>query len=403
MTPQHHSPHLSGRSVSPGTASFLIVFAEFLGTSLWFSMNSVADNLMVTWEISLAGIGVLTNAVQLGFVAGTLLFAFSGVADRFRPSRIFALCALLGALCNALFALYAEGMAAGVTLRFLVGVCLAGIYPVGMKLIITWDPEKASQRLAQLVGMLILGTALPHATRFFGVDWPWQSVIVFSSFLALVAMIIIYWLGDGPHLKMSVQSTIKPMSISMIFGIPRYRSSALGYFGHMWEVYAFWALVPVLIASTHSINNPIELSGFAFLVIAMGTVGCLIGGQLSKTMTSSQVASYALGLSGLCCLLYPWIKDLPLILQLIFWAIWGMSAAADSPQLSAISAKACPPEMVGTALTIQNAIGFGITMVSIQLCTVLIPYFNHYISWVLLPGPILGLILLNQVKRSRQT
>ena len=365
-------------------------------------MNSVADNLMATWEISLAGIGVLTNAVQLGFVAGTLLFAFSGVADRFRPSRIFALCALLGALCNAFFALYAEGMVAGVTLRFLVGVCLAGIYPVGMKLIITWDPEKASQRLAQLVGMLILGTALPHATRFFGVDWPWQSVIVFSSFLALVAMIIIYWLGDGPHLKMSVQSTIKPMSIRMIFGIPSYRSSALGYFGHMWEVYAFWALVPVLIASTHSINNPMELSGFAFLVIAMGTVGCLIGGQLSKTMTSSRVASYALGLSGLCCLLYPWVKDVPLILQLMFWAIWGMSAAADSPQLSAISAKACPPEIVGTALTIQNAIGFGITMISIQLCTVLIPYLNHYISWVLLPGPILGLILLNQVRRSRQ-
>lgn len=400
MTPQHYSPHLSSRSISPGTASFLIVFAEFLGTSLWFSMNGVADNLMATWEISLAGIGVLTNAVQLGFVAGTLLFAFSGVADRFRPSRIFALCALLGAICNALFALYAEGMAAGVTLRFLVGVCLAGIYPVGMKLIITWDPEKASQRLAQLVGMLILGTALPHATRFFGVDWPWQSVIVFSSFLALVAMIIIYWLGDGPHLKMSVQSTIKPMSIRMIFGIPSYRSSALGYFGHMWEVYAFWALVPVLIASTHSINNPMELSGFAFLVIAMGAVGCLIGGQLSKTMTSSRVASYALGLSGLCCLLYPWIKDVPLILQLMFWAIWGMSAAADSPQLSAISAKACPPEIVGTALTIQNAIGFGITMISIQLCTVLIPYLNHYISWVLLPGPILGLILLNQVRRS---
>ena len=402
MTPQHNLPHLSGRSISPGTASFLIVFAEFLGTSLWFSMNSVADNLMATWEISLAGIGVLTNAVQLGFVAGTLLFAFSGVADRFRPSRIFALCALLGALCNALFALYAEGMATGVTLRFLVGVCLAGIYPVGMKLIITWDPEKASQRLAQLVGMLILGTALPHATRFFGIDWPWQSVIVFSSFLALVAMIIIYWLGDGPHLKMSVQSTIKPMSIRMIFGIPHYRSSALGYFGHMWEVYAFWALVPVLIASTHSIHNPIELSGFAFLVIAMGTVGCLIGGELSKTMTSSRVASYALGLSGLCCLLYPWIKDVPLMLQLMFWAIWGMSAAADSPQLSAISAKACPPEIVGTALTIQNAIGFGITMISIQLCTVLIPYLNHYISWVLLPGPILGLILLNQVRRSRK-
>ena len=401
MNSQHNLHTPSQRSISPGFASFLIVFAELLGTSLWFSINSVADNLMSTWDINLAGIGLLTNAVQLGFVAGTLIFAFGGIADRFRPSRIFSICALLGALFNGLFALYAESILLGSVLRFLVGVCLAGIYPIGMKLIITWDPEKASQRLAQLVGMLILGTALPHATRYFGVDWPWQLVILFSSILALLAMIMIFWLSDGPHLKMTGQSNIKPISIRNIFTIPSYRSSAFGYFGHMWEVYAFWALVPVLVATTHHISNPIELSGFAFLVIAMGTVGCLIGGQLSKAISSSRVASYALGLSGLCCLLYPWVKDVPLLLQLMFWAIWGMSAAADSPQLSAISAKSCPPEFVGTALTIQNAIGFGITMISIQLCTVLMPYLNHYISWVLLPGPILGLLLLNRVRRSK--
>ncbi len=401
MNSQHNLHTPSQRSVSPGFASFLIVFAELLGTSLWFSINSVADNLMSTWDINLAGIGLLTNAVQLGFVAGTLIFAFGGIADRFRPSRIFSICALLGALFNGLFALYADSILLGSVLRFLVGVCLAGIYPIGMKLIITWDPEKASQRLAQLVGMLILGTALPHATRYFGVDWPWQLVILFSSILALLAMIMIFWLGDGPHLKMTGQSNIKPISIRSIFTIPRYRSSAFGYFGHMWEVYAFWAMVPMLVAVTHQISNPTDLSGFAFVVIAMGAVGCFIGGQLSKTISSSRVASYALGLSGLCCLIYPWVKEAPLLLQLLFWAIWGMSAAADSPQLSAISAKACPPEIVGTALTIQNAIGFGITMISIQLCTVLIPYLNNYISWVLLPGPVIGLIVLNRITQSK--
>ncbi|CAN1521317.1 AraJ Arabinose efflux permease [Burkholderiaceae bacterium] len=401
MNSQHNLHTPSQRSISPGFASFLIVFAELLGTSLWFSINSVADNLMSTWDINLAGIGLLTNAVQLGFVAGTLIFAFGGIADRFRPSRIFSICALLGALFNGLFALYADSILLGSVLRFLVGVCLAGIYPIGMKLIITWDPEKASQRLAQLVGMLILGTALPHATRYFGVDWPWQLVILFSSILALLAMIMIFWLGDGPHLKMTGQSNIKPISIRSIFTIPRYRSSAFGYFGHMWEVYAFWAMVPMLVAVTHQISNPTDLSGFAFVVIAMGAVGCFIGGQLSKTISSSRVASYALGLSGLCCLIYPWVKEAPLLLQLLFWAIWGMSAAADSPQLSAISAKACPPEIVGTALTIQNAIGFGITMISIQLCTVLIPYLNNYISWVLLPGPVIGLIVLNRIKQSK--
>lgn len=399
MNNQAHSLSPPQRSITPGLASFLIVFAELLGTSLWFSINSVADSLMSTWGINLAGIGLLTNAVQLGFVLGTLAFAFSGLADRFRPSRIFSICALLGALFNGLFAIYAESILLGSVLRFLVGVCLAGIYPIGMKLIISWEPEKASQRLSQLVGMLILGTALPHATRYFGVDWPWQLVIMFSSILALLAMIIIFYLGDGPHLKMSVQSNLKPISVRSIFKIPRYRSSAFGYFGHMWEVYAFWAMVPMLVAVTHQITNPINLSGYAFVVIAMGAVGCFIGGQLSKTISSSRVASYALGLSGLCCFIYPWVKDAPLLLQLLFWAIWGMSAAADSPQLSAISAKACIPEVVGTALTIQNAIGFAITMISIQLCTVLIPYLNNYISWVLLPGPIIGLIVLNRVRQ----
>ncbi len=371
-----------------------------MGTSLWFSINGVADNLIDSWNMNLAGIGILTNAVQLGFVTGTLIFALSGIADRFRPSHLFTACALLGALFNTAFAVLAHSIWMGSALRFLVGICLAGIYPIGMKLIMTWDPQNASSRIAQLVGMLTLGTAIPHATRYFGVDWPWQEVILFSSFLAVIAMGIIFWLGDGPHLKLGAASRVTLSGFQQLFAIPAYRQSALGYFGHMWELYAFWALVPFLIASTYPIQNPLDLSGLAFSVIGIGALGCFLGGQLSKSMGGVKVASTALALSGLCCLLFPWIAGLPLWVQIVFWLIWGMSVVADSPQFSALSAQVCPPEIVGTALTIQNAIGFTITMISIQISTMVLPLIDHYITWLLLPGPLLGLIFLNRISKS---
>lgn len=391
-------PTITTHKIRPESASLIIIFAELLGTSLWFSINSVSSNLMSAWEINLSSIGFLTNAVQLGFVAGTLLFALSGIADRFKPSHIFAICALLGSAFNGLFATYADNVFVGSIFRFLTGLCLAGIYPLGMKLIITWDPEKASQRIAQLVGMLTLGTALPHATRYLSLDWPWQSVILTSSGCALLAMLMILILGDGPHLKISPQSRITFTGVTHFFRVPKYRNSAFGYFGHMWELYAFWALVPILISQTHGVTNPIELSGWSFLVIAVGSIGCFIGGQLSPIIGNARVASIALLLSALCCLLYPLIQGVHFYIQLFFWIIWGMSVVADSPQFSTLSAQACAPEKIGAALTIQNAIGFAITMISIQISTILVAHLNTYISWLLLPGPILGLILLNRIQ-----
>lgn len=391
-------PNITADKIRPASASLIIIFAELLGTSLWFSINSVSSSLMSAWEINLAGIGFLTNAVQLGFIAGTLLFALSGIADRFKPSHIFAICALLGSAFNGLFAIYADNIYVGSIFRFLTGICLAGIYPIGMKLIITWDPENASQRIAQLVGMLTLGTALPHATRYLSLDWPWQAVILTSSACALLAMLMILILGDGPHLKINSQPRITFRGITHFFKISKYRSSAFGYFGHMWELYAFWALVPILISQTHGITDPIELSGWSFLVIAIGSIGCFIGGQLSPMIGNVKVASTALLLSALCCFLYPWIQGTHFYIQTFFWIVWGMSVVADSPQFSTLSAQACPPEKIGAALTIQNAVGFAITMISIQISTVLVATLNTYISWLLLPGPILGLILLNRIK-----
>ncbi|NTV10046.1 MAG: MFS transporter, partial [Zoogloea sp.] len=216
---------------------FLISLAQLFGTSLWFSANSAADDLMRSWGVTAADIGWLTNAVQGGFILGTLVFAVSGLADRFPASRIFALCAVLGAFANAGFAWLADGLASGIGFRFLVGLALAGVYPLGMKLIVGWVPERAGSALAQLVGMLTLGTALPHAVRLFGAAWQWQAAILTSSVLALAAAVLILALGDGPHLV--VRKGAGSFSVGKVFAafsLPDFRASAFGYFGHMWEL-----------------------------------------------------------------------------------------------------------------------------------------------------------------------
>ena len=382
-----------------------IVLAQLFGTSLWFSANSAAGSLMQAWGITEADIGLLTNAVQLGFISGTLTFALTGLADRFEASRIFMVCALLGALFNALFALAAEGLASGLPLRFAVGFCLAGVYPLGMKLVVSWVPERAGTVLAQLVGMLTLGSALPHGVRLAGADWSWQSTILVSSLLAILAAWMIRTLGDGPFLKR--QPGASPIGLGQVlaaFRIPQYRASALGYFGHQWELYAFWTLVPALIvASGLAAPRSPELSGLAFLIIGIGAAGCILGGWWSQSVGSARVAATALAGSALCCLIFPMVASMvPGGLLLVLLA-WGATVIADSPHFSALSAKACPPEIVGSAVTLQNAIGFAITMVSIQIGTAVVETLGVLTAWLLLPGPLLGLWGLAPLWRKKPT
>ena len=371
----------------------IIVIAQLFGTSLWFSANSAAADLMRAWRISPADIGTLTNAVQLGFILGTLSFAISGLADRFPASRIFAVCAVLGALANAAFALFAQGMVSGMVLRFTVGLCLAGVYPLGMKLVVSWGPERAGAALAGLVGMLTLGTALPHGIRLVGSNAPWQAPLLVASLLATLAAILIFRLGDGPHLKR--RHDAPPLWLGRVFhtfSIGAFRASALGYFGHQWELYAFWTLTPAMIVLA-GLAEPgsAGLSGLAFAIIGIGAAGCVLGGWWSHRVGSARVAAVALAISALCCAIYPVAVDLPKTAKIILLLIWGASVVADSPHFSALSARACPPEIVGSALAFQNALGFAITMVSIQAGTTLLSGWGNHIAWFLLPGPLLGL------------
>lgn len=384
----------------------VIVIAQLFGTSLWFSPNSAAENLIRAWSLTAVQLGQLTSAVQIGFIAGTLLLAISGLADRFSASRIFAVSSLVGAAFNAAFALLAAGLDQALMMRFLVGLCLAGIYPLGMKMVIAWTQGSAGSTLGLLVGMLTLGTALPHAVRAAGADLSWQGVIVTSSILALAGGAAVFLLGDGPYLaKAGARKTVRWGAALRVFKDRNFLSCAMGYFGHMWELYAFWTVVPFLVADAvrgSGLSTGRTVSALSFVVIGVGIVGCVVAGLMSQRFGSPRVAAVALFTSGLMCLLYPIFSVAGMLVSIVLLIVWGVAVIADSGQFSAIAARVCPPNVVGSALAIQNSVGFLITVGSITLATSLVEDLGSKVGWLLLPGPVIGLLFFRRLLLAAQ-
>ncbi|MFC2991478.1 MFS transporter [Halomonas tibetensis] len=373
----------------------VIVLAQLCGTSLWFSVNGVGLSLSRDLGFTEADLGRLTLTVQAGFIAGTLFIATTGLADRFRASHIFAASCLAGALANAGFVLAADQMPLAVTLRLLTGLCLAGIYPLGMKLVIGWVPRHTGAALAWLVGMLTLGTALPHLLRGSTLGLPWEWPLLGASLLALLGGALILALGDGPHLP-PYSGRTRLLDGLAALRERRFRAVAGGYFGHCWELYALWTLAPFLVAREVTRLDATEawIPWLSFSVIALGLAGCVGGGSLSRRFGSLWVARRALAASGLICLAYPLMTWLPPGLLLSLLALWGLTVIADSPQFSALAAASAPRERVGATLAVMNAVGFALTIPAISLTTALWEVQGVWVLWWLLPGPILGLWVL---------
>lgn len=379
---------------SPRRAVATIVFAELLGISLWFSVNAVASGLAAEWGFTLNDLAHLTSAVQLGFIVGTLAFALSGLADRFSASRIFAICALAGALANAGFVFSGGNISIGLGLRFAVGFCLAGIYPLGMKLVVSWAPEDAGKVLGWLVGMLTLGTGLPHLLRSLSFSPDWRFVLHAASLLSVCAAFLVWRLGDGPHHGRT--QAMRWGGVLASFGDARFRAAAFGYFGHMWELYAFWTLVPLLVLLATGGEN---VALFSFAVFLAGAIGCIGGGLLSRRWGSARVAMTALAGSATLCLVYPSMQSTGSLLALGLLMLWGLFVVADSPQFSALAAKACIPERVGSSLALMNSIGFSISIASIELSATYWEQLHSHIAWLLLPGPVLGWIAMRRLAK----
>ena len=370
----------------------VIVLAQLFGTSLWFSVNGVGLSLERALGWTPVEIGWLTMATQLGFIIGTLVVAATGLADQVRASRLFAISAVLGAVANAAFVLVAGVWELALIARMLTGLCLAGVYPLGMKLVISWTPQYRGWALSWLLGMLTLGTALPHLLRGATLDLAWPVPVLLASTLALLAALTVARLGDGPHLPVAGRTPGLGKGFRAL-RVREFRAVAGGYFGHCWELYAFWTLVPLLAARElgRLAMDDALVPWVAFGVIGLGLAGCVWGGRLSRRLGSLRVARVALGASGLACLLYPLLAGASAWLLLALMAVWGLAVIADSPQFSALAADSAPVDGVGSALSVMNAVGFALTLPSILLTAWLWHDLGLWVLWLLLPGPLLGL------------
>jgi MFS family permease len=379
--------------------AFLVVsLAVLLATSTWFSGTAAARELVGLWSLSPTQGARLTSATQWGFIVGTLIYAATNLADRFDARRVFCVSALAGGLCNLGFAWLSDGLVPALGFRFATGITLAGVYPVGMKLIASWYREGLGWRLGVMVGCLTLGTAFPYGVAAMGSSLDWRVLASLASLAASIGGLLVALCSEGPLLRARAKLDLR--MIGRVFRHPPFRATALGYFGHMWELYALWSLAGMWLDARFEGTDAwaVRVPLLAFAIVGIGALGCIGGGLLSRKIGERKVALFALSGSGLACLLSGFAYHLPPAALLAFLLIWGVLVVADSPQFSALAARHAPPEYTGTALTVQNGLGFLITTISIQL----LPRVAEIVTWqwaltLLALGPALGVLFTARV------
>lgn len=375
----------------------VIVLSQFLCTSLWFAGNAIVNEIARDHQLDLSFLAHITSAIQFGFIAGTLVFAVLTISDRFSPSKVFFFSSILASLFNLGISIPGINAAEILFFRFLTGFFLAGIYPVGMKIASDHYQAGLGKSLGFLVGALVVGTAFPHLLKNFIMGFPWRYVLYTTTTLSLSGgLAILLFVPDGPYRKYSQKLNLT--SFIKGFRHSDFRAASFGYFGHMWELYTFWAFVPVMLTA-YTLRNPetyLNVSLLSFVIIASGGIACVISGVFSQRFGAKRLATLALFLSCLCCLASPvFLSAESPTLLIAFLFFWGMVVIADSPLFSTLVAQSAPVESRGTALTIVNCIGFSITIVSIQFINIMADKINgQYIYMILAIGPALGIMAL---------
>jgi MFS family permease len=379
----------------------VIVIAQFFCTSLWFAGNAIIADLVTNFDLTPSATGHITSAVQFGFITGTFSYAALMITDRFPSSPVFLFSAILAALSNICLAFIDTNLAGLMTMRFLTGFFLAGIYPVGMKIASDHFEKGLGKALGFLVGALVVGTAFPHLLKSFTAALPWKTVLYLTSGLAVLGgTLMLFLVPAGPYQKR--MQSLHYRAIFPVFKNKPFRSAAFGYFGHMWELYAFWAFVPLMLATYknfHPAEN-INIPVLSFFIIASGGLACVISGYLAQSFGTKRTAFTALLLSGVCCILSPLAFYLPSVAFLAFLVFWGLVVIADSPLFSTMVAQNALAEIKGTAITLIICIGFFITIVSIELLNYLFRFCNpQYIFMILALGPLIGLLCMLNGKK----
>lgn len=386
----------------------LIACLQLLGMAMWFSASAVVPTLRQVWGIGDVQAVWLTASVQVGFVLGAVVSAVLNLPDRFRPQHVAAVSAVAAAVCTAAVPVLADGFGTAVALRLVTGVFLAGIYPVGMKLMASWfGASGRGLALGVLVGALTVGSALPHLINGFG-DLPWQGVLFTSAGSGLgAAVVAVLWVRQGPHIGGRVRPN--PRYVVEMFRERGPLLANLGYFGHMWELYALWTWLPSFLLASAAESGAVNPSRttvglIAFLVIGVaGAAGCLAGGWGSDRYGRSPVATAALVVSGACCLASPVMYRASMLVLVLALLVWGASVIADSGVFSTSLSEVADSRYVGTALTAQTAIGFLLTVVSINVVPLVAAQAGwQYAFLVLAPGPALGAVAMSAFGRGRK-
>lgn len=385
------------------TQSILIlVIAQVSALSLWFISSAVLPDMLREFSISAGRQAALNSAVPAGFVLGALTSALLGLSDRFDPRRLFFICACVASASGFGLLVFEPGSNASIAMRFITGAMLAGVYPVGMKIAVGWGKEDRGLLVGLLVGALTFGSASPHLVAWLG-EAEWRATIKIVSSFTLVSALLILFARLGPYHAKS--PAFKMSSITQAWTNKRVRYAYLGYFGHMWELYAMWAWIGVACYASYSLTmNDAQAVSFAkitaFIAIGLGGVACFFGGYWADKIGKERVTIIAMTFSFLGAVATAFTFGSAPWLTFIAVVIWGIAIIPDSPQFSALVADGAPPEIAGSLMTFQTAIGFALTIFTVQIT----PYVVSWTSWptvilIMGVGPLFGIHFMRKLEK----